>query len=62
MSKASKLPGLCKTQWVERYTCFKVLLELFEALVTILDAIVSPWLLLVEVGIGIMKLRIKNKD
>ena len=41
MSKASKLPGR-KTRCVERHTCFKVILELYEALVTILDAILSP--------------------
>ena len=41
-SSRTKLPGLCKTRWVERNTCFEVFLELYEALVTFLDAIVSP--------------------
>ena len=31
-----------ETQWVERHTCFEVFLELYEALVTFLDAILSP--------------------
>lgn len=38
----SKLPGLCKTRWVERHTCFEVFLELYEPLITFLDAIISP--------------------
>ena len=38
----SKLPGLCKTRWVERHTCFEVFLEMYEPLITFLDAIVSP--------------------
>ena len=39
----SKLPGLCKTQWVERHIiCFEVYLEMYEALITFLDAILSP--------------------
>ena len=37
-----KLPGLCKTRWVERHTCFEVFLEMYEAFVTFLDAILSP--------------------
>ena len=37
-----KLPGLCKTRWVERHTCFEVFHEMYEVLVTFLDAIVSP--------------------
>ena len=41
LSKASKLPGLC-TQWIERHTCFEVFLEIYEPLVTFLDAILSP--------------------
>ena len=41
-SSHSKLPGLCKTRWVERHTCFDVFLELYEPLVTFLDAIMSP--------------------
>ena len=38
----SKFPGLCKTGWVERHTCLEVFLELYIALITFLDAIVSP--------------------
>ena len=38
----TKLPGLCKTRWVERHTCFEVFLELYEPLVTFLDAILFP--------------------
>ena len=38
----TKLPGLCKTCWVERHTCFEVFLELYEPLVTFLDAILFP--------------------
>ena len=30
----SKLPGLCKTRWVERHTCLDVFLEMYELLVT----------------------------
>lgn len=41
-SSHSKLPGLCKTRWVERHTCFEVFLEMYEAVVTFLDAIISP--------------------
>ena len=37
-----KLPGLCKTRWVERHTCFEVFLEMYEALIIFLDAILSP--------------------
>ena len=38
----SKLPGPCKTGWVDRHTCLEVFLELYVALITFLDAIVSP--------------------
>ncbi len=38
----SKLPGLCKTRWVERHTCYEVFLEMYECFVTFLDAIISP--------------------
>ena len=38
----SKLPGLCKTWWVERHTCFEVFFELYEPLVIFLDVILSP--------------------
>ena len=41
-SSHSKHPGLCKTRWVERHTCFEVFLELYEPLVIFLDAILSP--------------------
>ena len=41
-STHSKLPGLCKTRWVERHTCFQVFLEMYEPLVIFLDAILSP--------------------
>ena len=41
-SSHGKLPGLCKTRWVERHTCFEVFLEMHEALITFLDAIQSP--------------------
>ena len=41
-SSHRKLPGLCKTRWVERHTCFEVFLELYEPLITFLDAIISP--------------------
>ena len=38
----SKVPRLCKTRWIERHTCLEVFLELYVALITFLDAIVSP--------------------
>ena len=38
----SKLPGLCKTRWVERHTCLDLFLEMYELLVTFLDAFISP--------------------
>ena len=38
----SKLPGLCKTRWVERHTCLDLFLEMYELLVTFLDADISP--------------------
>ena len=41
-SSHSKLSGLCKTRWVERHSCIEVLHEMYETLVTFLDAIVSP--------------------
>ena len=41
-SSHTRLPGLCKTRWVERHTCFGVFLEMYEALVTFLETIVSP--------------------
>ena len=59
-SSHSKLPGLCKTRWVERHICFEVFLELYEPLITFLDAIYLQMNTLnlhyqMEVGIGIMK-------
>ena len=30
----SRLPGLCKTRWVERHTCLDVFKEMYELLVT----------------------------
>ncbi len=41
-SSHSKLPGLCKTRWVERHTCYAIFHEMYEVLVTFLDAILSP--------------------
>ena len=41
-SSHAKLPGLCKTRWVERHTCFEIFLELYEPLITFLDAILFP--------------------
>ena len=38
----SKLPGLCKTRLVERHTCLDLFLEMYELLVTFLDAVISP--------------------
>ena len=38
----SKLPGLCKTRWVERHTCLDLFLEMYELLVTFQDAVISP--------------------
>ena len=37
-----KLPGLCKTRWVERHSCFEVFLKMYEAFITFLDAILFP--------------------
>ena len=41
-SSHTRLKGLCKTRWVERHTCLDVFLEIYEALITFLDAILSP--------------------
>ena len=38
----TKLVGLCKTRWVERHTCFEVFLEMYQAFVTFLDAMLHP--------------------
>ena len=38
----SKPPGLCKTRWVERHMCLGLFLEMYELLITFLDAIISP--------------------
>ena len=37
-ASASKLPGLCKTRWIERHTCFEVFLEMYEALAIMLPS------------------------
>ena len=37
----NKLPGLCKTCWVERHTCLNLFLEIYELLVTFLDSVIS---------------------
>ena len=42
VSSHKKLPGLCRTRWVERHTCYEVFLELYELFITFLDVIVSP--------------------
>ena len=60
-SSLSKLPGLCKTRWVERHTCFEVFLELYEAMLPswmrfCLLTITLSWHLQMEIGIGILKL------
>ena len=41
-SSHTKLPGLCKTRWVEQHTCFEIFLKLYEPLITFLDAILFP--------------------
>ena len=41
-SSHSKLPGLCKTRWVERHACYAIFHEMYEVLVTFSDAILSP--------------------
>ncbi len=41
-SSHSKLPGLCQTRCVERHTCYAIFHEMYEVLVTFLDAILSP--------------------
>ena len=57
-----KLPGLCKTRWVERHSCLDVFLEMYEAVITFLDAIISPsaypdWLMVTQVGTRIEPLQ-----
>ena len=37
-----KLPGLCKTRWVERHTCLDVFLEMYGLLLTFPDVVISP--------------------
>ena len=37
-----KIPGLCKTRWVERHTCLDVFLKMYGLLLTFLDAVISP--------------------
>ena len=41
-SSHSKLRGLCKTRWVERHICLDVFLEMYEVIITFLDAFTSP--------------------
>ena len=41
-SSHKKLPGLCRTRWVKRHTCYEVFLELYQPFITFLDVIVSP--------------------
>ena len=41
-SKLTKHPGLWKTRWVERHTCFEVFIEVYEVLIVFLDAIELP--------------------
>ena len=41
-SSHKKIPGLCRTRWVERHTCYEVFLEPYELFITFLDVIVSP--------------------
>lgn len=55
-SSHSKLPGLCKTRWVERHTCFEVFLEMYEPFVTFLclHMNILNYVLLMVVGTGIM--------
>ena len=62
-----KLPGLCKTRWVERHTCLDLFLEMYELLVTFLDAVISPHEYpnlksSTEAGIGTKILSQKPKD
>ena len=40
-SSHKKLPGLCRTRWVERHTCYEVFLN-FTKLSSFLDVTVSP--------------------
>ena len=37
-----KLKGLCKTRWVETDSCLKTFGELYEDVVTCLDAMINP--------------------
>ena len=41
-SKKTKVPGLCKTRWVERHNCYESFLELIEWICICLEAIVVP--------------------
>jgi len=38
-SSHSRLTGLYKTRWVEQHTCYAIFHEMFEVLITFLDAI-----------------------
>jgi len=41
-SRHEKLKGLCKTRWFERHSCLETFGELYEYVVTSLDAMVKP--------------------
>jgi len=41
-TRLEKLKDLCKTRWVERHSCLKAFVELYEHVVTCLDAMVNP--------------------
>jgi sialic acid synthase SpsE len=41
-SRHVKLKGLCKTRWFERHSCLETFGELYEYVVTSLDAMVNP--------------------
>ena len=43
-TNVTKLVGLCKTRWVERFEAFENVLDLAEAVVTVCEIIVSPHL------------------
>ena len=37
-----KLKGLCKIRWAERHSCLETFAELYEHVITCLDAMVNP--------------------
>ena len=41
-SRKRKLPGLCKTRWVERHTCFESFYELYPYIIMCLQQIAQP--------------------